>query len=549
VILTDKRLALRFDGDRLGLSARRVWEHVELRQINPFRKSPFDREIRVDEFIDIVDMPGSSNTLTGATLADLRGGDFAGLPRPQVESLLQHTHRQAGRRWLRSVENFLISVGKRRAVRNIPTEFLPRDIKNPLGIAGLHLSLVTWLEKNADDKAPIEQWARRIKNLQKNGFRADEWKHCGFSEFAEHSEPEILNGHQVANSLTYDGLRLSVLPYLHQAGCHTRFVSVQRDVALKRIKPKLKQQVRSNPQFLDKTLGYWIDVLDWNDLLGEQRGWIALTYRGNPITSPNNPSGLCRSPEDAMKLADAHASQIMPRMSIKGKWSDDRLSGGQNYREWLITLPEFRPSYFSPHFDCRNILFHVRCDVREDQLGNRVLFLEEVQSDWAKVARQSLKERDIWPNKVPEPPWLQEWPSLAIKLMLLHAARNNLDGLAWTPGSVHVNRWGERASLRLYDCTLPKALNQALRPYENRCKSIDVFLPVNFHIEPGDSGYVVTDADDNVLGTADTWEGVQELLPDGAHEKLKTMHGVRLGNSLRKSILENGIPAWGNGIK
>lgn len=550
MILKDK-FAIRFDGDRLGLSARRIWEHVQLRQINPFHKSPLGRVIRVDEFIDIVDMPGNSNTLTGATLADLRRGDYAGLPRPQVKSLLWHTHQPLGQRWLTKVEGFLERKGLRRAVRNIPPEFLAGNNDNPLGITGLHLSLVDWLIKNANDGAPIDQWARRIKNLEKNGLRAHEWEYCGFSEFAGRSESETLNGQQIANSLTYDGLRLSILLVLQQAGRHTRFVSAHQDVATKRIKPKLIKRVPSKPQFRDRTLGYWIDVLDWDDLLGPQRGWIAFTHRGKPIITANQPSGLCQTPEDAMELADADASIIMPRMSTRGKWPQHRLTGGENYREWLVTLPEFRPSYFSPHFDYRNILCHVRCDVREDQLGNRLLFLEEVQSDWAKEVRQSEQRGDIWPDIVPKHPWLKEWPSLAIKLMLLHAARNDLDGLAWTPGSVHIRRWGrlgERALLKLYDQMLPKALNQALRPYQRNCESIDVYLPVNFHIEPEESGYIVTDAEDNVLGTADTWEGANQLLPDGAHEKLTTMHGVRLDECLRRNILENGFPAWGNGI-
>ena len=551
MILTDERLAIRLDGDRLGLSARRIWEHGQLRQINPFRISPFGRVTRIDEFIDIVDMPGKLNSLTGATLADLRRGNYAGLPRPQVDRLLWQTHRPPAQGWLGEVKDFLERMGLRRAVRNIPPEFLPRENNNPLGIAGLHLRIVDWLRKNANDKAPIEQWARRIKNLERDGLRADEFEHCGLTNFLERSGSETIIGHQIASNLTYDGLRLSILLVLQQAGCHTRFVSVHQDMATKRIKPKLKKRTPSRPQFRDKTLGYWIDVLDWDDLLGPQRGWIALTHRGEPITSSNHPSGLCQVAEDAMKLADNHASSVMPRMSTRGKWPQYRLTGGENYREWLVTLPEFRPSYFSPHFDYRNILFHVRCDVREDQLGNRVLVLQEVQSDWAKAARQSVQEGGIWPDIVPKPPWLKEWPSLAIKLMLLHAARNNLDGLAWTPGSVHVQRWGglgERALRKLYDQTLPKALNQALRPYQRHCGSIDVYLPVNFHIEPEDSGYIVTDADDNVLGTAGTWEEVQQLLPDGAHEKLITMHGVKLGKELRKNILANGFPAWGDSI-
>lgn len=42
----------------------------------------------------------------------------------------------------------------------------------------------------------------------------------------------------------------------------------------------------------------------------------------------------------------------------------------------------------SPHFDVPNILVHLRINIRTDADGNKVLFVEEVQSDWAQVGRR-----------------------------------------------------------------------------------------------------------------------------------------------------------------
>ena len=46
------------------------------------------------------------------------------------------------------------------------------------------------------------------------------------------------------------------------------------------------------------------------------------------------------------------------------------------------------PDFRSGHFDEPNVLAHVRMDDRTDASGNRVLFVEEIQSDWAQQGRQ-----------------------------------------------------------------------------------------------------------------------------------------------------------------
>jgi hypothetical protein len=43
--------------------------------------------------------------------------------------------------------------------------------------------------------------------------------------------------------------------------------------------------------------------------------------------------------------------------------------------------------YTHPHWEEKNILFHIRLNFREDADGNKVLFIEELQSDWHKAAR------------------------------------------------------------------------------------------------------------------------------------------------------------------
>jgi hypothetical protein len=105
------------------------------------------------------------------------------------------------------------------------------------------------------------------------------------------------------------------------------------------------------------------------------------------------------------------------------KYATYQLPGGQNYREVLLTLPvsqakldeqrarrnealntfprtpeaqrvldETRdggvPSYRSSHWDQPNVLAHIRVNDRVDADGKRVLFVEEIQSDWGQQGKK-----------------------------------------------------------------------------------------------------------------------------------------------------------------
>lgn len=65
--------------------------------------------------------------------------------------------------------------------------------------------------------------------------------------------------------------------------------------------------------------------------------------------------------------------------------------GAKAFKE-LLHLRQLRssdPSAFrSAHWDDRDVLAHIRFDAREDAEGNPVMFIQELQSDWAQAARK-----------------------------------------------------------------------------------------------------------------------------------------------------------------
>lgn len=219
------------------------------------------------------------------------------------------------------------------------------------------------------------------------------------------------------------------------------------------------------------------------------------------------------------------------------KFSQWVLPGGENYRELLLALPvkdprglriqktdngfevigsdgktraiyqtieraqvgmrEFSPDTFtSSHFpDTPNIFAHVRMNDRMDADGNRVLFIEELQSDWSiegrkkgwtgekqyfynvnyngrKIANQFFSKEEAehwaktsdWKNiaersggrlevvvgeenksanfgKATPFPFMKNWEEVAMKRMLRYAAENGYDRISWVNGEETAKRY------------------------------------------------------------------------------------------------------------
>jgi hypothetical protein len=94
------------------------------------------------------------------------------------------------------------------------------------------------------------------------------------------------------------------------------------------------------------------------------------------------------------------------------KFSEYQTPGGETYKEFLLTMPrQVKPElkgrdiskepfpyltpFVSSHYDEPNPIAHVRVNERTDTDGNKVLFLEEIQSDWAQKGRDEGWKPDV----------------------------------------------------------------------------------------------------------------------------------------------------------
>lgn len=233
--------------------------------------------------------------------------------------------------------------------------------------------------------------------------------------------------------------------------------------------------------------------------------------------------------EEVAKGGPSGFKTRMGPLTTDTKFAQWQLPGGENYRELLLTLPtetkEFHikelpngafavfdstgeqsklpipshnreliqsfadsyneqrvPSgkeYRTSHWDEPNVLAHVRFNDRVDAQGKKVLFIEEVQSDWHQAGREKGYKRELsagekselmklkdavltWGQDsltkneenrliqleetggiygVPLAPFAKTWHELMMKRMVRWASENGYDKVAWTTGEQQIERY------------------------------------------------------------------------------------------------------------
>ncbi len=214
-------------------------------------------------------------------------------------------------------------------------------------------------------------------------------------------------------------------------------------------------------------------------------------YRELLITLPSGTSKDTEDARDAWRIArntlgDAEDSGLAD--SELARFRESVESAKANY--YKAEKAE-REAFKSTHFDEPNVLAHVRFNERTDAEGKRVLFLEEVQSDWHQhgrkqgyksktptelppgiVAAQGSNGRwylgdserharnaehtgngfatreqaivaahDPQGDKVPDAPFKQTWPALVMRRMVRYASEHGFDRIAWTTGDQQAERY------------------------------------------------------------------------------------------------------------
>jgi len=173
----------------------------------------------------------------------------------------------------------------------------------------------------------------------------------------------------------------------------------------------------------------------------------------------NGQKRLFNQLSDEMEVLYDRQQRLNGVLEDNTRYGEYALPNGQNYREILLKLPKGEGDEFtSGHFSEPNILAHMRVSDRSGPNGEKVLHLEELQSDWHQKGREhgykppykKTERTETNPygfgtihdtNLVPDAPFKKNWHEVALKKLINYATENGYDRLAITPGSEQAKRY------------------------------------------------------------------------------------------------------------
>lgn len=148
-------------------------------------------------------------------------------------------------------------------------------------------------------------------------------------------------------------------------------------------------------------------------------------------------------------------------------------------------------------------------------------------TQWADVdnqylrAQEAIKSADVG---VPDAPLKDnQWMDYLFKRELWDAAENDLAGVAWAPGKVHMDRWRGHGNPQLYDAVAPKRFDKIARGFGGRVEPVG-------RVGKGKYETLVDFGADPTV-SAQIGDEIQSIM------------GIRLTPEMKKAILEKGFYA------
>lgn len=315
-------------------------------------------------------------------------------------------------------------------------------------------------------QASVSQWISTLEGLTRNGLRQEELEQAGVLQRLARLDPsrrmqraEVVTfvqlSHVVPKIITE-----SSLAFMSTAGWRECCERIPAREFRRRGLLGRRHNALHLVRYRHRALGWSIVLSRYRDLLVDREVyWSVLDERGRLI-SPQPMHGFA-SPETAIAVADrriaaSFASWAKPQRI--DRWQKFSLLGGEGYHELLFQIDDWTNTFHSVHFPARNVLVHARTSLRTTEQGARVLFVDEVQSDWS-AHNHSARRGGSGGTPEVAAPFDKEWPLLALKTLLWWGQQQGAEGLMVSSEQLQRQRWAHSPHL-LYRSVLPQALEQ-----------------------------------------------------------------------------------------
>jgi hypothetical protein len=461
--------------------------------------------------------------------------------------------------WLRQ-ENQIRVIEKARN-RIVDDDFPRLELHYPYP-ERLYSRLCQQITKIPMQRASVQQWRNTLMNLKQQGLREDEIRWSGALPYLSYQEQlgrVSITRQELLKHINFSAIRMELGHELvSERNCDLHFLEVpQFNIQKNR---QLEHQLTWDDE---KCVVRYVDTLHYYKIGFIKPGgspstgtqgleWFALDTTGNPVRSSTKGGFRHVDKTSAFEAARQHALQhvgVPVEYAPCRRYEHKTLCGGEDYREWLLTLPDYPISHFTEHYHARNLLLHFRTKQRVDLNGRRLLFIEEIQSDWHQSgARHGYQDR--WPGRIPPAPFRREWIGMALKMLLLYAVEQDVDGLAWTEGRIQESHYGKpmTAIRRLYDQQIPRFIKRLCRDWNpnlglSRIRTREPRL----HISRQMDKWCITDINGGSFNTRARYTQQEAIKVMARHCKqvILEVPTLFLDSQIKARIREKGFPLFG----
>lgn len=472
------------DGRQIGLDECRMDERQRRLRLR-LSKTPTCWEYA--SLLDVVvrepgiDEPRFTGKTAAEWLSDLQSTDAVEYPR--------------FRRWYESIVNASMSVLAKQV--RVPDNHYCIELAKPPFVS----QLSGFIRNLALKRASARQWQATLRGLTTKGLKPEELEHSGviarlenFSDGVMLSREEVLGfidlGH-VTPRLSYES-RYGFSP---KAGWHEGCRPIPDKEFKRRGLLGRGHGARHVIRFWHNSMGWSVARSRYRDLVTERTDWWSvLDDKGRFVQQPDYGFD---SPEAAMEFAELRMSQTWSNWGnhqALAKWERFSLPGGDGYREIFVQIDDWPETYRPRHYRTRNVLAHLRTSIRKTIDGKKVLFLDEVQSDWHADLYQESKPEGRPRRDIPTPnaPFRKEWPLLSMKLMLWWAQRLGADGVVWSTAELQDARWqGYGPPEMLYRSALPDAARSLAKALDLNFGAVRLSVRTQRWVALAESGWLV----------------------------------------------------------
>ena len=461
-------------------------------------------------------------------------------------------HRNTWQTWIESVE---IKAYFERDLEKLKIQNFT-DYTWPKPQPKLYSGLRQYIKDLPFEVANAKQWLSTLENSAKLGVSGVELEWSGLADWLK----------QQAGPLTRKMLLLHLRDFKYAINlCYQSSDAYQPLVTfeetcklIKDPRHPLHQKGRGYAviRYHNRTLGFKVAMEKRASLFRDNILWVLLDHRGKLVKDGQRMPLVFADPQTAMQRAKSIAAR-MP--NVKGttktqtKWEAYKLPGGERYTEWLLTLPNFPKHYYSSHFSIRNLLAHIRTTERRDTNGKRLLFIEELQSDWNQQGRQyGFQMQDKLGGKIPMNPFHLCWHETALKAMLILAAQNGFDGLSWANAKFHQERFpNARASglEKFYNDILPETLKRICKNWEVPLEETTIkTMSRDYAIHHKKTRWYVVKTTNYtpVTSALENADIAQILLDEYRSEVEEIVTAIYLTDAMREELKDRGLPVLGS---